>query len=250
MSILTGRVRRALIMAIAASFATGCVTVAEFRKLERQVIDVQRGRNTGETGHGLADLAAEMDALAREIRQLQGRVEVVEKTARDALAEARRLRQELAGLAAESALPNVAKAGGKSGAEPWEVGSEELRAYRAAYASWRVDEHPACIDQFRKFLQTYPASAYADDAAFWMADCHFKKGDYKNAVLRFDDVVNAYPNGNKAPDALYRQGESLLKLGPGYHDAAKRAFQRVLKEYPDSGRVSEANRQIELLAAG
>ena len=78
-------------------------------------------------------------------------------------------------------------------------------------------------------MQTYPASGYADDAAYWMADCYFKQGDYKTAVLRFDDVVTKYPNGDKAADALYRQGEALLKLGPGYGKAAGKAFERVLR---------------------
>ena len=128
--------------------------------------------------------------------------------------------------------------------------SEEIQAYRAAHAAWRNDENDVCIDRFRSFLQTYPASPYADDAAFWMADCHYKQGDYKNAVLRFDDVVRNYPTGNKAPDALYRQGESLLKLGPGFREAAKRAFERVIKEYPDSARALEARRQLEASGAG
>ncbi|MCP3983490.1 MAG: tetratricopeptide repeat protein, partial [bacterium] len=54
----------------------------------------------------------------------------------------------------------------------------------------------------------------------------------------------------KASDALYRQGESLLKLGPGFREAAKRAFERVIKEYPDSARASEARRQLDLYTAG
>ena len=99
-------------------------------------------------------------------------------------------------------------------------------------------------------MQTYPASGYADDAAYWMADCYFKRGEYKTAVLRFDDVVTKYPNGEKAADALYRQGESLLKLGPGYGKAAGKAFERVLKEYPNSARAPEAKKQLDLLGTG
>ena len=125
--------------------------------------------------------------------------------------------------------------------------SDELNDRGYQYVVYKGDAE-ACIDRFRKFLQTHPSSSYADDAAFWMADCHFKQGDYKNAVLRFDDVVRNYPAGEKAPDALYRQGESLLKLGPGYHPAAKRAFERVLKEYPESSRAEESKRQLQLLA--
>ncbi len=115
---------------------------------------------------------------------------------------------------------------------------------------WRNGDPGTCIDQFRNFLQTYPNSAYADDAAYWMADCYFKDGDYKTAVLRFDDVAARYPTGNKAADALYRQGEALLRLGPRFGKAAGKAFERVLREYPDSARAPEAKRQLDLLGSG
>ena len=59
-----------------------------------------------------------------------------------------------------------------------------------------------------------------------------------------------YPTGNKAADALYRQGEALLRLGPGYGKAAGKAFERVLREYPDSARAPEAKRQLGLLGSG
>ena len=58
-----------------------------------------------------------------------------------------------------------------------------------------------------------------------------EKGDYKAAVLRFADVVQRYPTGDKAPDALYRQGEALLRLGPEVRqrrrDGLRAADQRV-----------------------
>ncbi|MCZ6785081.1 MAG: tol-pal system protein YbgF [Proteobacteria bacterium] len=246
------RVAMILAMAAATVVASGCVTVAEHRKLERRVIDMERARSGSDPRQNLADVSVEVDVLESELRELRGRMEVVERTAADAMAEARKARTEAA--VAPGTAP-VAVAGMKppmAGDSPPAQGADstEVAEYRSAYAAWRADDHAGCIDQFRSFLQTYAASAYADDAAFWMADCHFKQGDFKNAVLRFDDVVRNYPTGNKAPDALYRQGESLLKLGPGFHQAAKRAFERVIVEYPDSARAQEADQQIELLAKG
>lgn len=139
------------------------------------------------------------------------------------------------------ALPAAAPGPGSPG------GTGVIEAYRSAYAAWRNDDTQACIDQFRQFLQTNASSPFADDASFWMADCYFKQGDYKTAILRFDDVVSRYPTGNKAADALYRQGEALLRLGPGYTKAAGKAFERVLREYPESDRAIEARRQLEIL---
>jgi TolA-binding protein len=80
-----------------------------------------------------------------------------------------------------------------------------------------------------------------------MADCYFKRGEYRTAILRFDDVVKRYPKGNKAADALYRQGEALMKSGPAYSKAARQAFEQVASDYPDSPRAAEARKQIEQL---
>jgi tol-pal system protein YbgF len=236
----------------------GCVTVAEHRKLERRVMDMQRSKGGDQSRLQLADTVAEMEELRAEIRELTGKLDETDRLAKQALEEARKARREAASAGSGTASPEAGGATSTSedgaagdavaGAEADAQLSEELKAYQAGLASWRSKDYAACIDRFRSFLQTYASSSRADDAAFWIADCHYKQGEFKNAVLRFDDVVRNYPTGNRAPDALYRQGESLLKLGPGFHEAARRAFERVLKEYPDSARAAEAKKQLQARA--
>ena len=253
------RCRKALTAAFvvaALPLLAGCVTVAEFRKLERDVRDMQRGSPGGATADGrerLADVASQMEGLQREVERLQGRIEVNEHRIEDAVEEAKAARRE---AAATSSVPAnvepgpVPRPSGGGEASRDKTASAEVGAYRAAYAAWRSGDADACVDRFRNFLQTYPDSGYADDASYWMADCYFKSGDYKTAILRFDDVVARYPSGERAADALYRQGEALLRLGPGYGKAAGKAFERVLREYPNSPRSPEAQRQLNLLGAG
>jgi tol-pal system protein YbgF len=230
--------------------AMGCVTPAEHRKLQRKLSESQRSGEPAADRGAVADLSADMQSLRTEIAELRGRVDVAEKKASDALRQASLARKEIARTRSDAANGEGAAAPAASGNIPDEAPAKEIQFYREAYASWRSGNTDTCIDQFRTFLQTYPSSPYADDAAYWMADCHFKKKDYRTAVLRFDDVVRKYPEGNKAPDALYRQGESLLKLGPGFGEAARRAFERVVKEYPNSARAPEASQQIELIDVG
>lgn len=272
--------RRSALLALGASLAVfpGCVTVAEFRKLERDVRDLQgggvsRGFDPGPAGGGgarLAELAARVDRIEQDSQDLIGRVEVAEHRSEQALNEARAARA--GGYGAPPALgpdgqplaPQVP--GVPLGPEdmlqpgaPQDLGpagaaapgdAAEMEAYRSARAAWSGQQAETCIDRFRVFLQTYPASIHAESAAYWMADCYFMQGDYKTAILRFDDVVTQYPGGERAPDALYRQGEALMKLGPGYGKAAGKAFERVVQEYPSSPRASEARKQLELLGPG
>ena len=231
---------------------TGCVTVAEFRKLERDVTDMKRGGGPTEESRRtrVADLSAQVDSLETEVRALEGRLEVSEHRIAEALREAQAARGEVAALVPpDPAADGADLLGGPPEESGEKADAEEIGAYRAAYDAWRSGDSEICVDRFSDFLQTYPASAYADDSAYWLADCYFKEGDYKTAVLRFDDVVSRYPTGNKAADALYRQGEALLRMGPGYGKAAGKAFERVVREYPESGRATEAAKQLDLLGS-
>jgi tol-pal system protein YbgF len=232
----------------------GCVTEGDFRKLEERVLDDnQRSKDRPNPFKQIAQLSAQVDALRGEQSKLAGQLEVAEKKADQALKEARKARRQLAAQSGEAPVPGSASeeaAEEEFPADDTGVTSEELAAYQKALEAWRGDDHKLCIDRFRKFLQTYPASPHADDGAYWMADCHFKQGDYRVAVLRFNDVVRVYPAGNKAADALYRQGESLLKLGPGFHDAARTVFEQVVKDYPDSARAKQAQKQLSALGTG
>jgi tol-pal system protein YbgF len=194
----------------------------------------------------MADLGARLDALEGELDRLNGRVEESEHRTREALEEARSARREAAQGNATPPAPVPAGAN-SSGSE---ADSVELDAYRHARAAWSDGDADACIDRFLNFLQTHPSSTYAENASYWMADCYFKRGDFKTAVLRFDDVVARYPDGARAPDALYRQGESLLRLGPQYGKAAGKAFERVVQEYPNSERATKAREQLKLLRSG
>ena len=245
-----------LLIFVFAGTSVGCVTVAEHRKLERRVMDLQRAGDDSQSRQRLADLTAELEDLQARLRDLSGQLDETQKLAESSMAEARKARREAAAAAVGrsgdgASSGNSASVGGAvARAEEDAELSDEMRAYQQGLRAWRAKDYPACIDRFRGFLQTYASSSRADDAAFWIAECHYKQGEFKNAVLRFDDVVRNYPTGNRAPDALYRQGESLLKLGPGFHEAARRAFERVLKEYPDSARAAEAKRQLDAHSAG
>jgi tol-pal system protein YbgF len=267
-----------VVAALLGTLLSGCVSVAEHRKLERDIAQMKRASSSG-GGERIAQLRTQIDGLERRVAKVEGRVDEANHAARLAADEAKRARQEASGVpggslpvdeqaastmpgtaateptqteaspAPSTAASTTAAAAVAPAVEPVESGASvsEVSAYRDAHASYRSGDYDACIDRFRGFLQTYPASPYADDAAYWMAECHFKKGDYKSAVLRFDDVVARYPEGDKSADALYRQGEALLKLGPGYSKAAGKAFERVVAEYPNSARAEEAKKQLEML---
>ena len=254
---MTAKRQIALLVAALAPGVAGCVGVAEFRELEKRVTAMERADASGPDPGGsrprVAALAAEQERLMGEIARLEGRIDVAEHQASEALEESR---AAAAAAARDDAVwpedtPESEPEAGPAATPPAANGeaSTEIAAYREAYETSRGNDPQVCIEHFREFLQSYPSSNLADDAAYWMADCHFRDGELKKAVLGFNDVVEEYPEGNKAADALYRQGQALLRLGPRYASAAGKAFERVIVEYPDSERVAEAKQQLEVLGS-
>jgi outer membrane murein-binding lipoprotein Lpp len=101
-----GRMVRVWIVVLAGTpLLAGCVTVAEFRKLEREVRNLQQEgtTTTGEERVRLADLAARLDGIEAEIERANGRLEVAEHRVDEALKEARAARAEAAEAAASTA---------------------------------------------------------------------------------------------------------------------------------------------------
>jgi tol-pal system protein YbgF len=226
--------------ALAGAFAlSGCATVAEQRKLEYEMNKMRSGTAASDHGKRIADLSTELEALRAEVAELRGRVELTERAAEQAGTDARAAREATAKQPAPA--PEQAPL-------PEGPASEELALYREAYDAWRTNDHAGCVDRFGRFLQSFPSSKYADDAAFWLADCHYRQGDLKTSVLRFDEVAQRYPESDKAPEALFRQGEALLQLGPQYSKAAQKAFQRVIDSYPSHKRASDARERLKIIA--
>ena len=231
--------------------STGCVTQGDFLRLQERVAERhERDGSEPDPFARIAQLSADVDSLRQEVRDLQGELELARKEAADALVAVRQTRNAIAeGDAAASAAAAAASAGGGE-SEPEASPDQELSGYQDALGAWRADDYTVCIERFTSFLQSWPNSGYADDAAYWLADCTYKNDEFKRAVVRFNAVVSVYPESPKAPDALYRQGESLLKLGPKFHEAARTVFKKVRKDYPESERAAEAARQLERLGAG
>jgi len=231
--------RRIAAIALVAALPLGCATVAEQRKLEYELNKMRSGSSLAEQGKRIAELSTELDTLRAEMAELRGRIEIAEHGAQQAAEDARAARQASVPAPVTAPTEELPPAEGPA--------SEELALYREAYDAWRTNDHASCVDRFGRFLQSFPSSKYADDAAFWLADCHYRQGDLKTSVLRFDEVATRYPESDKAAEALFRQGEALLQMGPQFSKAAQKAFQRVIDNYPTHKRAADARERLAII---
>jgi tol-pal system protein YbgF len=82
----------------------------------------------------------------------------------------------------------------------------------------------------RAFLQNHPNDRLAPEATYWLGETLFRRQRYRDAAEIFLNVTTKYESAVKAPDALFRLGQSLAALGET--EAACASLGEVLRKFP------------------
>jgi tol-pal system protein YbgF len=82
----------------------------------------------------------------------------------------------------------------------------------------------------KEFVATHPTDPRAGSAHYWLGETYFVRKDYEQAAFVFADAFQKYPDGQKAPDSLFKLGKSLAELGKTKE--ACTAYERLVRNYP------------------
>ena len=196
---------------------SGCVTVAEHRKLEKRIVAIERGTDVRgvseqEERDRVAELGAEVERLENEVERLTGRLDVAEYNVKQALDEAKAARADAAAAAtavpAGSGDPDASPQGRTSTApRPRSSTPTASPAPPGAMAT----PMPALTGFGTSSRLTRPPPTPRTLPTGWPTATS-SAGTSRRQCCASTTVVARYPSGKRAPDALYRQGEALLKL--------------------------------------
>jgi tol-pal system protein YbgF len=119
------------------------------------------------------------------------------------------------------------------------VEGEPLTLYRIAYDRLRAGHFAEAEQDLREFVRRFPRHDYADNAQYWLGETFYARKTYNEAAAAFRAVVERWPSGNKAPDALLKLGYSLLMMGD--RDKGRGVLTQVVDHYPrtDAARLAE-----------
>ncbi len=127
--------------------------------------------------------------------------------------------------------------------EPTAVYGEPILLYNSARSLLLEENFHDAAGLFKNFLKQYPDSDLADNALYWLGECHYSLGDFQKAIHTFKKVVTLYPNGGKVPDALLKTAYAYLSLDDA--DRAHHYLKLVVKGYPFTPAGEKAEQKLK-----
>jgi len=197
------------------------------------------------------DLYVDLDSRLRRIESAQAAVPAAAAVPGAAGAEV----PAAAGTLAPGASPlaGAALPGGAAGAAPAATGAPagvarpadagaEQRAYDAALELFKRGDYAGAIAGFTSFVRTYPKSALAPSAQYWIGNAHYARRDYRAAINAQRTLVANYPDSGKVPDALLNIASAQSELGDTA--GARRTLEEIVAKHPQSEAAAKAKQRL------
>jgi len=238
--------QRQLIALLPVAMLVGCVTTPpeedpvqiKLNELEARLARIERVMSN----QSLVEMAQRVDATQNDMRNLRGRIEELENATEGLRKQQRDLYADLDQRIAQLGTTVGGAAAGDTGAAP-----SEQAAYSQAFDALKSANYPAAITGFRNFLNTYPSSELAENAAYWLGEAYYVTRDYANAAAAFASVVERWPNSRKAPDALLKLGYTQFEQKR--FAEARATLTDVVQKYPDTDVARLAQERLRRIPA-
>ena len=131
---------------------------------------------------------------------------------------------------------------------PVTSGLSPQRLLDTAWSDFTAGQWALCIEGYSTYLRSFPRSDSADDAQYYIGECHYSDGKFADAIDAFNKVIVNFPKGDKAPDAYYKRGLALDRLAQP--DRARESWETLIKTYPDSDLARLAKQNLDRLNRG
>src|SRR5437762_3557710 len=117
--------------------------------------------------------------------------------------------------------------------------------YNNALRDYQAGKNDLAAQEFADYVKFYPNTDLAGNSNFYLADIQFRQGNYQAAVKSYDQVLQSFPDGNKAASAELKKGLALIELGQ--QEAGITALRHVIQRYPKSNEALQARERLRKL---
>ena len=202
-------------------------------KVAASVTDLQGTlqKQQNDSGTHVDQLSGQIQALNDTLDELKARLAKVSKQLEDMQAA----QQNVAAQQSQQSQQQQQQA---QAPPPDVLYNNALRDYNAA-------KNDLAAQEFADYVKYYPNTDLTGNSYFYLADLEFRQGNYQQAVKDYDQVLQNFPTGNKAPAAQLKKGFALLELGQ--KDSGIAELRRLIQRYPRSNEALQAKDRLRRL---
>ncbi len=113
------------------------------------------------------------------------------------------------------------------------------QVYRSGHENYRRGRYSSAISYFRRVLDHFPDSAYAENSLYWIGQCYFAMHRYGTAISYYNRVLTNY-DGTKDEAARIKKGYAYFLMKK--FDLAAREFQVYINNYPRGANIDTARK--------
>lgn len=238
---------RNAIVAAACALLAGCVStppeedpvVQKLTELDSRLLRIERVL----ANNSLLDLSQQIEAAKAETRTLRGQLDELQHQVQQTQNQQRDMYgdvdRRLAALEGGGARASVNSGGSTDLPVPQ---GDDRANYQAAFDLLKDGKYNEAISGFRQFLTTFPTSALADNAQYWLGEAHYVNKQYPDALRDFRMVLEKYPDSRKTPDALLKIGFCNYELKNWAE--ARSSLQQVVQRFGDTTAARLASQRL------
>ena len=128
-----------------------------------------------------------------------------------------------------------------------DVQDTSRRLYDRVMDEFKRGDYEAALAGFTFFIELHSKSALAANAQYWIGECQYRLGRYKDALNSFSNVRSFDPMSQKLAASAFKIGQTYSMLGDYYR--ARMTFDEVLDHYPGGPEAALARKAIEAISA-
>ena len=198
----------------------------------------------GEFDEKLRRLSGQVDEANYKIRQLENKIELINKDVdvRIKMIEGKPVSGNggaVSASAAEKFKAPVAVGApqavtGDSIAKGDDLAPVKTKAIQQIYdeglEAVKISDYAVAEQRFNEILKKAPDDKLAGNAQYWLGEVFYGQKNYQKAAVAFAKVIEKYKDGPKGPDSLLKLGMSMQNLKK--NTEACQAFKSMKTEFP------------------
>jgi len=114
--------------------------------------------------------------------------------------------------------------------------------YQQGLDAMKAGETAKARELFGKFLDQNPRHKLAANAHYWIGETYYSEKNFEQAILEFQEVIKNFPEKEKVPAAMLKQGMAFKEIGD--LKSASYIYKKLTEEYPKSEEAKIAKEKL------